>query len=1004
MPNPKTPSLDHIGRRPQLAAAQPATPVAWSPAATQPAAPHPAPSHAIRWLIRFELLVKAPLHLGSGEQRLLDESEAGLDGERAFSAALVLDQAGNPSLPGASIKGTLLARLRAQCGALPAWALPVFGHIIDQPGPDQHPNAPGCAEFRRATWAAGQPDAARRIETRTAINRFTATAEDGKLFSRDSVQPGARFIASIVLQQASREQVGELHALLAGCNEAEPLQIGAHQRAGWGSVVVEHLQVGVLPEESLASWWQQGLPNNAKEVLPWDDKAFLRPVAATEWPARPHHPSRADQLRLPLALQFDGPFAVRDSIERKSGNSSLGTADSKPRQRGGKPLLPATSLLGSLRARAEYILRTLGTETPAGHNAPGVRTGAWPIDLCSLLFGCTGWRGLVGASGDFIGTESMTPMQQHMVALCRITGGGQDHAKFLFECYESPTLVGQLTLDRLRLQDPKLKDAPRDAALGLLHLLLLDLTEGDIGFGMARSKGWGWVKRQTSVMEDIESHWWRPLAPASDGPEGARLIAALHAKLGVSSRPAEAQQQPTGHAAEAAPAPGLPDSLRPPMLFRGPGQKGQKFHNPYHFLPFAKLRGMPPVAADTAEAQPLAAEALAAGHAHDRAQPGRYSGRLVVGLRTVSPLFIGAKRSDNTAKNKPVEVDAFVYQRKRALPGTSLRGMLSALLEPITGSAMRIIDAEHGLSMRASASKEDILKPGLVVLAENKSGERVFCVKDEKDKLRAINPQAVARLYALADERWRAVGSKLKLDTAADVLNKGGGELPLYMAKPDRKGKDGAMKKGKVGLLPAIDWKRADGSDRDEFVWPRNSDPERLGSRARLMPRQVIYYRLGASEQVEELAWSPIYRRIGWADTARDPGPLTIARLVGMDNPGRLPLGRRPDPRLHAAEWLLGVVEQNVPEGQAARAFASRLSVGIALPAGGAMPKLCKQITLKELSTPKPPSPALYLKRRNDASGAVDKASLMARPGDFAFHGTKTYLHAWRDDATAASA
>lgn len=1038
MSNKKPPSLEHVrAKRPtepanarSATAPATATPKTMPPAASQTVVgqaffakqvpPGAAPlvalqaalSQAARWLIEFELLVTQPLHVGSGDDRLLpaEKSKPGQDSDdndkqgtqRAFCAMLVCDHAGQPSLPGTSLKGVLLARLGASHDALPSWAQAVFGCTIPNPKQDEHPNKPGCAEFRRASWVAGQQEAKRRIETRTAINRSTGTVEPGKLFSSDTVQPGAKFSASIVLQRATSQQVAELHALLAGCTSTDPLQIGAHQRAGWGAVAVQDLQVQVLTNEALASWWQEGTQPGAA-VLP---SARFCPVAAEALPKPPQPSRQPSLLKLPLSLAFDGPFAVRDSEYRQPKS---GDANTQPRERNGGPLLPATSLLGSLRSRAEYILRTLGKDTPAGHEAPGVRTGQLPADLCSLLFGCTGWRGLVGASGDFVDTQKLVQMAQHMVALCRITGGGQDGAKFQFKCYASPTLASHLTLDRQRLMDPRLSPEQRDAALGLLHLLLLDLAEGDIGFGMARSKGWGWVQRSDVLLSDAERCWWQPLAVAPVAAQAGRLVAALHARLGLDNGPADS---PLAAEGLAAPAPSLPEGRLPPTLHRGPGKKGGKFHNPYHFLPFAKLRGAPSATTDTAEPRSLADEARAAGHAHDRAQPKRLSGRLVVKLRTVTPLFIGASRADGTAKNQPVKVapyqpvkvEPFLYKEVPAIPGTSLRGMLSGLLEPITGSAMRIIDAEHGLSMRARADKDEVLKPGLVVLAKNQAGEEQLVVRDEDGKLRAITQQALARLYTMADERWRAVGSKLKLDTETDRMSNGGGALPLHILKAQRTGNGGAMKKGKVGLLPAIDWKNKDGTDRDEFVWPRNLDPKTLGSRARLMPRQVIYYRLGPTNQVEELAWSPIYRRIGWAATAQDPGPLTIGRLVALDMPQRLPLGHRPNPSLHAAEWLLGVVEQNVPEDRPARAFASRLSVGIALPARGVVPRLSAWVTLKELSTPKPPSPALYLKRKNSATGPVDKPSLVAQPSHFAFQGTKTYLHAWRENVATATA
>ena len=158
MSNAMPPSLDHVRvKRPVGPAPAPITggPKVLQPTASQTVvgeaplgeqvssttepqvAPQTAPSQAARWLIEFELLVTQPLHVGSGEDQLLpaektkpgqDSSDSDSDAaQRAFCAMLVRDHQGQPSLPGASLKGVLLARLRSMLGEppapLPAWGL-----------------------------------------------------------------------------------------------------------------------------------------------------------------------------------------------------------------------------------------------------------------------------------------------------------------------------------------------------------------------------------------------------------------------------------------------------------------------------------------------------------------------------------------------------------------------------------------------------------------------------------------------------------------------------------------------------------------------------------------------------------------------------------------------------------------------------------------------------------------------------------------------------------------
>ena len=117
--------------------------------------------------------------------------------------------------------------------------------------------------------------------------------------------------------------------------------------------------------------------------------------------------------------------------------------------------------------------------------------------------------------------------------------------------------------------------------------------------------------------------------------------------------------------------------------------------------------------------------------------------------------------------------------------------------------------------------------------------------------------------------------------------------------------------------------------------------------------------------------------------------------LVRMDDRRRLPLGQRENLDLHAAEWLLGVVQDNVPEATEGIAFASRLAVGMARPVSPT-PVVLDPIYLKELASPKPPSPALYVRAKTH-NRAVSKTNLVDAPQDHRFQGTKVYLHAWRD-------
>ena len=276
------------------------------------------------------------------------------------------------------------------------------------------------------------------------------------------------------------------------------------------------------------------------------------------------------------------------------------------------------------------------------------------------------------------------------------------------------------------------------------------------------------------------------------------------------------------------------------------------------------------------------------------------------------------------------------------------------------------------------------------------AGTHLF-IRDGNGEHWPIALDAVDRLHQLADERWRAKGEDLdrrftlaQLEAMANSPRPGSPKLYVPLA---RRGQH-AIGKGNVDLLPAIDWQ-----GRDEFVAIRNPDPAKLGTRARLMPGQKVFFRIGLSGEgdpthASEVSWSAIHRRTQITQTPIGKGPLTLGRQIALQNPDLLPLGVRPSRNLQPAEWMLGAVESGTRDEQSALAFASKIAVGMARAEGHV--STLEAIALKELSSPKPPSPALYLKRKNGGTAPFGKHEYVDSPKDYAFQGTKVYLHALR--------
>jgi CRISPR-associated protein (TIGR03986 family) len=104
------------------------------------------------------------------------------------------------------------------------------------------------------------------------------------------------------------------------------------------------------------------------------------------------------------------------------------------------------------------------------------------------------------------------------------------------------------------------------------------------------------------------------------------------------------------------------------------------FHNPYHFVPVERVQETDRIAFDD--------PALT----HERYLPGRSSGRVVCRLVTETPTFVGARRTP--AATDPAQVEHYTLDGLPAIPATTLRGMISSLVEAATNSSLRVLEDE----------------------------------------------------------------------------------------------------------------------------------------------------------------------------------------------------------------------------------------------------------------------------------------------------------------------
>lgn len=112
--------------------------------------------------------------------------------------------------------------------------------------------------------------------------------------------------------------------------------------------------------------------------------------------------------------------------------------------------------------------------------------------------------------------------------------------------------------------------------------------------------------------------------------------------------------------------------------------QGDRFHNPYNFVPALPRKTDDPELGDH---KPVG---------HGRYLPDHWSGRIAVKLTTVTPLLIpdaAEMTEDNDHKTYPVRLGA---DGKPYLPPTSIKGMLRSAYEAVTNSRLSVFE-KHDL-------------------------------------------------------------------------------------------------------------------------------------------------------------------------------------------------------------------------------------------------------------------------------------------------------------------
>ncbi len=125
------------------------------------------------------------------------------------------------------------------------------------------------------------------------------------------------------------------------------------------------------------------------------------------------------------------------------------------------------------------------------------------------------------------------------------------------------------------------------------------------------------------------------------------------------------------------------------------------FYNPYQFVPVERPNDAQKRASCTREEFPDP-EKRPKHVTHERYVPGKHSGRLVVRLRTVTPVVVGGEQ---IRKEKDfTEVKPYRAGGRVAIPGSSIRGLTSSVIEAATDGPLRVL-TDRALSYRKPMAK-----------------------------------------------------------------------------------------------------------------------------------------------------------------------------------------------------------------------------------------------------------------------------------------------------------
>lgn len=407
------------------------------------------------------LRLLSDLHLGDGNSR--DLTERIQDEMVPRSATIARDFENKPWLPGTSLKGALraicepdhaVAIFGAAHDAVDAVGgkLILWGGVLDEASLPEK-DAIKLPDYNKAPFTY--------VGAHIAIDPATGSAEDGKLFFRDYVPAGARFVVRCCWQGSFEDLARIVLPVLNRAAAQTGFPLGKATRAGFGRVRIEPTDIEIC-SKSLAL--EDGNPKIAAET------ARLTIV-----------PESGSTLR-DLTLRCEGPFLIVDPMRAGEGGAD-DHVDMRTFQRDhSMPELLGTSLIGAMRGRAGWLQQVKMNLEPDDRSAK-YRGKGHKLTPVQRLFGINGWAKRVRLiSIELIGCESASHIYPGIL-LDDFTQGAVHGALYMIEAPGDLTFRIRWDVDERGLCEESYK---------LIEHLMADFAANGIKVGHKTGSGFGW--------------------------------------------------------------------------------------------------------------------------------------------------------------------------------------------------------------------------------------------------------------------------------------------------------------------------------------------------------------------------------------------------------------------------------------------------------------------------------------------------------------------------------